>query len=66
MLGRSPEDAFVQLLFKKIYENLMQEIDAIDNGVDICPQGAPTYEINTNLSSRVGRSVSRLCQSLIN
>jgi len=55
MLGRSPEDAFVQLLFKKIYENLMQEIDAIDNGVDICSQGSPTYEINTNLSSRVGR-----------
>ncbi|UJR31710.1 hypothetical protein I4U23_019190 [Adineta vaga] len=38
------------ILFDKMYETFVQEIDAIDNGVDI----GENMKIHTNLSSRVG------------
>jgi len=41
-----------EILFDKLYEKFVQEIDAIDNGVNIAEN--MTYKINTNLSSRVG------------
>jgi len=55
LLDSKPEDKLVQILFKKIYENLMEEIDAIDNGVDVCSAGTPNYIVSTTLSNRVGR-----------
>lgn len=36
----------------KIYENFIEEIDAIDNGIDQF-EGMPKYRISTNLSTRV-------------
>jgi uncharacterized UPF0160 family protein len=40
------------ILFDKMYENFVKEIDGIDNGVEIAETKA--YSINTNLSARVG------------
>ena len=42
----------VNILYDKLYENFVREIDAIDNGIDIADERR--YEINTNLSARVG------------
>lgn len=42
----------VDIVFEKVYYQFVQEIDAIDNGVNICDN--PKYDIHTNLSSRVG------------
>lgn len=55
LLDSASKDSFVQVLFKKIYENLMEEIDAIDNGIDVCSEGTPRYIVSTTLSNRVGR-----------
>jgi uncharacterized UPF0160 family protein len=53
LMGASPQDKLVQVIYDKVYEKFIQEVDAIDNGV---PQyeGEPRYGISTNLSSRVG------------
>uniref|UniRef100_A0A0K6S7R6 Uncharacterized protein n=1 Tax=Chromera velia CCMP2878 TaxID=1169474 RepID=A0A0K6S7R6_9ALVE len=48
------DDETVELLFLRVYENLMESVDAIDNGVQIC-EGAPKYKIRTDLASRVDR-----------
>ena len=53
ILGTSVEDKVTEKVFDKVYENFIQEIDAIDNGVN-AHDGEPRYNINTNLSSRVG------------
>ena len=42
-----------ELLVNKVYERVVKEVDAIDNGVSIADD--TKYKINTNLSSRVGR-----------
>jgi len=55
LLHTKTEDELVQVLFKKIYENLMEEIDAVDNGIDVWSEGTPRYLITTTLSQRVGR-----------
>ncbi|XP_075984847.1 MYG1 exonuclease isoform X2 [Anticarsia gemmatalis] len=44
----------LDIIFKKVYENFIQEIDAIDNGVPMFA-GEPVYKIRTNLSNRVAR-----------
>lgn len=41
------------LVYKKVYENFIREIDAIDNGVQIC-DGEPRYQITSHLSARIG------------
>ena len=41
-------------VFDKVYENFIQEIDAIDNGIST-HDGEGRYSISTNLSSRVSR-----------
>ncbi|XP_022095011.1 UPF0160 protein MYG1, mitochondrial-like isoform X2 [Acanthaster planci] len=46
------DDSKVQAIFDKVYENFMEEIDAIDNGIAQCDE-KPRYLITTNLSSRV-------------
>ncbi|XP_033120510.1 UPF0160 protein MYG1, mitochondrial-like [Anneissia japonica] len=51
VLGLSKENARVAAIYDKIYENFMEEIDAIDNGVSACQE--PKYIIHTGLSSRV-------------
>uniref|UniRef100_T1P9E6 Metal-dependent protein hydrolase n=1 Tax=Musca domestica TaxID=7370 RepID=T1P9E6_MUSDO len=46
----------LKLTFVQIYRNFISEIDAIDNGVPMCPEGVePLYKISTGLSSRVGK-----------
>ena len=45
------EEKLVEILYDKIYENFVREIDAIDNGIEIAEKKA--YDITTNLSSRV-------------
>ncbi|KAL3318977.1 hypothetical protein Ciccas_002354 [Cichlidogyrus casuarinus] len=42
------------IIFRKLYQSLIQEVDAIDNGVCIADV-KPNYVINTDLASRVGR-----------
>ncbi|CAF0733046.1 unnamed protein product [Adineta steineri] len=48
----SVRDHLSKILFDKLYENFVQEIDAIDNGVDIGEN--MKYRISTNLSARAG------------
>ncbi|XP_078063817.1 MYG1 exonuclease [Mustelus asterias] len=45
-------DPRLDILQDKMYENFVEEIDAIDNGISQC-DGEPRYSISTNLSSRV-------------
>jgi len=42
----------LEILFNKLYDSFVQEIDAIDNGIDIGEN--LKYKISTNLSARVG------------
>ncbi|CAF2133701.1 unnamed protein product [Rotaria magnacalcarata] len=46
------KDHLTDILFEKLYETFVLEIDAIDNGVDIGEN--MKYKIHTNLSTRVG------------
>lgn len=48
----SPDD--VKIIYKKVYENFIEEIDAIDNGIPMTDD-EPRYKIRTNLSARVGK-----------
>lgn len=48
------DDPSVELLYNKIYESLIEEIDAVDNGVNQY-DGTPRYRVTTTLSGRVGR-----------
>ncbi|CAG9793403.1 unnamed protein product [Diatraea saccharalis] len=48
----SAED--LRTIYKKVYENFIEEIDAIDNGVPMTDE-EPRYKIRTHLSVRVGR-----------
>lgn len=43
----------LKVIYKKIYESFIREIDAIDNGIPMF-DGEPRWTISTNLSSRVG------------
>lgn len=52
ILGSPQDSEVIQNLFSYIYENLIQEIDGIDNGV-LMYEGEPKYVITTDLSSRV-------------
>lgn len=45
------DEKLIEVLYDRIYEQFVHEIDAIDNGVEIAEKRA--YEITTNLSSRV-------------
>ncbi|KAM4701354.1 MYG1 exonuclease [Discoglossus pictus] len=53
ILGTEEEDPIIPVLYDKMYENFVEEIDAIDNGISQY-DGEPRYCISTNLSSRVG------------
>jgi len=47
------DEAFVGVIFDKLYTGFMEHIDAIDNGISIS-DGTPRYHISTSLSARVG------------
>jgi len=38
LTGRHADDSVVQTLFDKIYENFIEEVDGIDNGIDQYPE----------------------------
>ncbi|GBP04466.1 UPF0160 protein MYG1, mitochondrial [Eumeta japonica] len=44
----------LKLIYRKVYENFIEEIDAIDNGVPMTDE-EPKYKIRTHISARVGR-----------
>lgn len=44
----------LKLIYKKVYESFIQEIDAIDNGIPMTEE-QPKYDIHTHLSNRVKR-----------
>ncbi|XP_022650494.1 UPF0160 protein MYG1, mitochondrial-like isoform X3 [Varroa destructor] len=46
------DDPAVKKVWRKVYENFIREVDAIDNGIEMC-EGEPKYRISTGLSSRV-------------
>lgn len=49
------DDNVLDKLYLKVYKSLIEEIDAIDNGVEMFEGGGEArYRITTNLSSRVG------------
>ncbi|KAL3186469.1 hypothetical protein MRX96_027511 [Rhipicephalus microplus] len=51
-LGWKLSEPNLEKIYDKVYENFMEEIDAIDNGINAY-DGEPRYRINTNVSSRV-------------
>lgn len=50
-LSTQSEDDITKIVYSKIYEGFIEEIDGIDNGIASCNE--PKYRINTNLSSRI-------------
>lgn len=52
-LDLSPDDPNIKVIYNKVYDNFMEEVDAIDNGIDQTEE-KPRYVVSTNLSSRVG------------
>lgn len=55
-LGCAVDDARVDLLYGKMYDDFVEAIDAIDNGIPQYPdaQSSAAYRSRTDLSSRVG------------
>jgi len=52
ILTTKDDDDVTNKIYDKVYENFIQEIDAIDNGISQS-DNEPRYSITTNLSSRV-------------
>ncbi|EGC28369.1 hypothetical protein DICPUDRAFT_44326 [Dictyostelium purpureum] len=49
-------ESVTELLFNKIYDNTIEELDGVDNGVERYPSDVkPKYQSNSSISSRVGR-----------
>ncbi|NXD59919.1 MYG1 protein, partial [Corvus moneduloides] len=53
LLGQPEDGPVVTALYDKLYENFVEEIDAIDNGIAPAA-GEPRYALSTTLSVRVG------------
>ncbi|GFZ45118.1 UPF0160 protein [Saitozyma sp. JCM 24511] len=53
-LGVAEDDANVELLWLQLYSELIESVDAIDNGVNIS-SSKPAYALRTDLSSRIKR-----------
>lgn len=47
------DDRQLEVLYDKLYENFVEEVDAVDNGISQC-EGEARYSVSTTLSSRVG------------
>jgi uncharacterized UPF0160 family protein len=52
--GQALAPAALDVIVSRVYDNFIQEIDAVDNGVEVA-EGALRYRIRTGLSSRVAR-----------
>ena len=54
------DDAKVEILYKKLYENFVEALDGIDNGIQQYEgDSKPRYSSRTDLSSRVGHVRAR-------
>ncbi|KAH9496859.1 UPF0160 protein myg1, mitochondrial [Bulinus truncatus] len=51
-LNLPSDDSITKIIFDKVYENFLEEIDAIDNGINQS-DGKQRYQITTTLSCRV-------------
>ncbi|XP_041763666.1 MYG1 exonuclease [Anopheles merus] len=58
-LNLEPSAECLRAVYTKVYDGLISEIDAIDNGVPMFEGGEPRYNISTHLSGRVGAFNSR-------
>ncbi|XP_072308149.1 MYG1 exonuclease [Eucyclogobius newberryi] len=47
------DDRQLEMLHDKLYENFVEEVDAVDNGISQC-EGEARYSVSSMLSSRVG------------
>ncbi|KAJ0023946.1 hypothetical protein NQD34_003845 [Periophthalmus magnuspinnatus] len=47
------DDKQLEVLYDKLYENFVEEVDAVDNGISQY-EGEARYSVSTTLSSRVG------------
>ncbi|XP_020285841.1 UPF0160 protein MYG1, mitochondrial [Pseudomyrmex gracilis] len=54
VLPEVTEDRVIEEVFRKVYDSLIKEIDAIDNGIPMY-DAEPIYRIVTDLSARVSR-----------
>lgn len=52
-LDANISDETVELVYDKVYEHLIEEIDAVDNGIAVC-DADPRYLVTTTISKRVG------------
>lgn len=50
LLGTSEEDSVVDTIYDKMYENFVEEVDAVDNGISQWAEGEPRYAMTTTLS----------------
>ncbi|XP_043420003.1 MYG1 exonuclease isoform X3 [Prionailurus bengalensis] len=55
LLGTNEEDSMVGTIYDKMYENFVEEVDAVDNGISQWEEGEPRYVLTTTLSARVAR-----------
>ncbi|XP_075447934.1 MYG1 exonuclease [Ascaphus truei] len=53
ILGTEEGDPIIPVLYDKMYENFVEEIDAVDNGISQS-DGEQRYNVTSTLSSRVG------------
>jgi uncharacterized UPF0160 family protein len=53
-LAPSLSEAHVDVLYPRVYENYVEHIDGIDNGIEAFEGGSKNYNVSTTLSSRVG------------
>ncbi|XP_015471401.1 UPF0160 protein MYG1, mitochondrial isoform X1 [Parus major] len=53
LLGQPEDGPVVTALYDKLYENFVEEVDAMDNGIAPAA-GEPRYALSTTLSARVG------------
>lgn len=51
--GVTLDSAEFDMLYDQVYENFIEEIDAVDNGIS-CYDGQPRYKITSTISRRVG------------
>lgn len=56
LIGPEPADDVLHKIYSKVYDEFVEEVDAIDNGVDRYEtEETPRYSVTTTLSSRVKR-----------
>eukprot|EP00922_Rhytidocystis_sp_ex-Travisia-forbesii_P028374 GHVS01041638.1.p1 GENE.GHVS01041638.1~~GHVS01041638.1.p1 ORF type:complete len:373 (-),score=57.71 GHVS01041638.1:480-1478(-) len=48
------DEKLLNVLYMKLYDNLVESVDAVDTGVAVC-EGTPKYKVTTSLSYRISR-----------